>query len=228
MPRINFDNQSKTPVSTEKKITVWDVYVLDCSGSMGRVNSHGSKLNVATEGVWENIEHSRKEQNTDNKVVVTLFDSRIETMIEGDKSLSTLDHLKDKATRFGLMTALNDAIGKTITNIKNNMSKGDKVIFKVFTDGGENNSTSYTTIGIRTLIAKLEKQGWTFTFVGTKEDTRAAIQDYNLESSNTLTHDNTAKGFEKVMATTQVAMANYSTNLSRGLDVSKGFFKDVE
>lgn len=61
------------------------------------------------------------------------------------------------------MTALNDAIGKTINDVN---QFGTNVVVLIQTDGQENSSKEYKLDRIKSLIKEKEKLGWEFNFVG--------------------------------------------------------------
>lgn len=214
----------------DKKLTIMDVYILDCSGSMGVFYSSDSKLSKGYYGIIENANASFNQEHTNNRVVINTFSyvNSIETREyiaqegRGGKQINPLD-LKAQIERcHNGMTALNDAICETIEFVK--QAEGyDKVIFKIFTDG-EENSSKRTASFVAKLMKTYESKGWTFTFVGTPSDTQNAIRNYNIDKSNTLEYDGSAKGFQKTMELTRSAMETYSVNASLGLDVSKSFY----
>jgi hypothetical protein len=120
-----------------------------------------------------------------------------------------------------------DAIGKSVESLKPNLQPGDKVLVNIYTDGQENSSRHFTAEAINTLIKALSETGWTFTFIGTKEDVAYAQSRLSFKASNTLIYDGTAKGLEKSFMVNNVSRSAYSSAVADGLDVSEGFFKDI-
>jgi hypothetical protein len=66
-------------------------------------------------------------------------------------------------------TPLNDAVAGVIRKIAKQMSKGDRVILVVLTDGYENASETPTR-KLRKLIAAKEADGWEFVYLGANQD----------------------------------------------------------
>lgn len=229
---INYPIEDK-PRVMNKKLTIMDVYILDCSGSMGRLDSD-SKLLKGYQGIVENANASFNEEKTTNRVIINTFSYRdrittreyIAQESRGGKQINPIELQAQIGSVSGGMTALNDAIYKTIEFVKK--AEGyDKVIFKIFTDG-EENCSSKTKNYVAELIKSYEQKGWTFTFVGTPHDVKQAIMNYNIDSSNTLEYDGTKEGFEKTMFETRGAMELFSAKASIGEDVSKGFYKSLK
>lgn len=87
------------------------------------------------------------------------------------------------------MTALLDAVGKTIRRIDlightRNKAMGNKVLFVIITDGKENYSEEYTYADVKKLIKdRQENAGWEFIFLGANID--AAAEAENLVSAAT-------------------------------------------
>lgn len=232
--RVEINYQVTQVQPTTDKIEIIDVYLLDCSGSMGSVFNPGTKLYNAINGIKENVKASLAETNTKNTVIVATFDvlRRLDGVFSPQKtahpyfinSEKDLEFLNSQASKHGNSTALYDAIGELIEFIRTN-HPGKKVIFKIFTDGKENASHKFKVFTIKEMISKLENEGWTFTFVGTELDVKSMVKALNIEMSNTLVHDNTAKGMLESMEVTRGAMKSYSTKVAKGLDVSKDFYK---
>ncbi len=88
-------------------------------------------------------------------------------------------------------TALLDAIGRTITNIGNQLAKTPekdrpgKVIIAIYTDGYENASTDYTVKKISKMIRHQTKDyNWEFLFLAANEDAIATADSYGIDRKN--------------------------------------------
>ena len=198
------------------KPTIYDVYILDASGSMNSQN----KFSNAKQGIKENFEESSQMQETNNIPVLCVFSYGTQRTITFGMEECTKVLSSARATGG---TALNDAIGNTIYVIKNRLKEGEKVIFKIFTDGQENSSREFNYNQIARLMQECGED-WTFTFVGTAYDTDMCTDNYKLDKSNTLVHDNTGEGFKKAMELTRGAMQTYSANVAMGKSVEVGFY----
>ncbi len=142
------------------------VFVLDRSGSMGGLESD-------TIGGFNSM--LEKQKKLDGKVFVTtiLFDDRYEVLhdrveLEHVKPLSHADYFVRG------MTALLDAVGKTIARVKSiDVSSKEKrqVLFVIMTDGLENASREYSYKTIKQRINRLTSDAsWEFIFLGANID----------------------------------------------------------
>lgn len=86
-------------------------------------------------------------------------------------------------------TALYDAIGLTIDKFEKEISDIDKkessVLFIIVTDGEENASHIKTRQQVRERIEELQKENWTFTFLGANVDVlKEAVQNLSIFQNN--------------------------------------------
>ena len=175
------------------------VIVLDESGSMETVrDSTISAINEFLDG-------QRKEEGN-TWVTLTKFDTEFRplyeyTPLEKVKALS-----RETYTPTG-MTALHDAIGKTINTMKNKKSdKQIRTMFVVMTDGMENSSREFTLNSIKSLIDRRKKAGWDFVFLGANIDSYAVGGLYGF--GTTVNYAHTKSG---VFGMTR-GLADYSHN----------------
>lgn len=142
------------------------VAILDRSGSMrGRERS-------TEEGFDELISKQKSEPGTAH-VTLAQFDDQYE-VVYADKPIEEVPPLKLEPRG---MTALNDAIGKTVTDIGAQLNalpedqRPGLVIVIVMTDGHENSSREFTAAQIKDLIKQQEDvYGWKFIFLGSGID----------------------------------------------------------
>jgi len=124
-------------------------------------------------------------------------------------------------------TALYSTIYNTLTGILSNTPTEDKVLIQIFTDGQDTDSSEYR-IRAKEVIEQCNSKGWTVTFVGTESDVAFVQRNLSIADSNTLVHDNTAKGIKMSFESYMDNQTTYSKNVSRGEDVTTGFFKDIK
>ena len=103
------------------------------------------------------------------------------------------------------MTALLDAIGKTIKSTKKiidnlkDKQRPSKIIFVVITDGYENHSRHYSRRNIFEKISKLEgKHGWQFVFLGANQDAIAEAGRLGVKEQRAMTFAADAQGTSDV------------------------------
>jgi len=212
--RVNFN---QPVVNTEKK-TVVNIVVLDSSGSM-----KGSKWHSGIELINTEFEEYKKQNDVNVVYSTVIFSDNVSIKQWREANPTMLDVVKEFQ---GNYTSLNDAIGITIQRaLDENIT--DQVLIKIVTDGGENHSRSYRAGQVRDLILKAQDKGWTVTFAGTEEDVQTAQKLYGVDASNTVVHDNTGAGFEKMSAQTIGATRSMFKSYAAGQDVSKGFYKTI-
>ena len=112
------------------------VFILDRSGSMGGLESD-------TIGGYNSMLSKQKNQKKGKVYVTTvLFDDEYE-LLHNQVSIEEMKPITEKEYYVRGSTALLDAIGKTIMQVKANQDKKenkDKVLFVIITDGLENAS----------------------------------------------------------------------------------------
>jgi Mg-chelatase subunit ChlD len=209
-------------VSNAPKSRIHNVFIIDASGSMS-----GHKYVNAIAGVNELLKSIVNDTDTDNNAMIVEFEgSRIKTRLNLLESIPA----KYEGMGTGGMTPLNQAIGETLETVyrtrKNNYSENDKVLVNIFTDGDENSSrgrfADSSVLG--KYIKQLENEGFTITFVGTKNEVAYAINTLSMDASNTLVHDNTAADISRSFNATVMSRQMYSKSVSKGEDVKKSFY----
>jgi hypothetical protein len=142
------------------------VCILDRSGSMG---------GIMVEAVAALNTFLKKQKELPGEAIVTLvaFDDQYEVVrnvnLKDCKDI-TIDEVRPRG-----MTALNDAIGKTIAS-----TKGKNVVLLIQTDGYENASKEYTTESIKEMIEEKKKKGWDISFIGAGIDAFAPGISYGI------------------------------------------------
>lgn len=190
------------------------VYILDSSGSMS-----GSKFEEGKLGLINEISELVKDPEIQYTFTLVNFST---TVVEECYLLSDYEKAQQIVKDFRLYagwTALNDAIGMTLTKLIKDIPDGQGVIVSIVTDGEENYSRKYRSNGsVKALLNEAKAKQFTVTFVGTEFDTERAIANFNVERSNTLTHDNTGAGFEKLSKARTASTQSYSRKLKGGMD----------
>ena len=171
------------------------VFILDESGSMG--------------SIWDSTidavnEYFNAQKLEEGKTWVTLvkFDTEFRPLYNF-MPLKDIKPLTRETYCPRGMTALHDAIGRTIDEHKNR--KNIKTIFVVMTDGGENSSKQHTLDSVKTRIEKQKKDGWDFVFLG------ANIDSYNVGGNYGFNTTVNWKATDRGVVAMASSMQNYST-----------------
>lgn len=120
-------------------------------------------------------------------------------------------------------TALWDALCKEIDRLGQNLSlmleseRPSKILFAVFTDGEELNSTEYRRHDVSSRVAhQRDKYGWNFSFLGCGFDAESLAKSVGVDVKHCLNFD-ASKTKSKVAAFSQ-AVSCYRSSPSRSLD----------
>lgn len=206
----------KNPLPTVQKI-IHNIFVLDRSGSM----QMQGRIGAAVEGLLENFASIRADTSGAKNItsLLSFHSSGLETwdLTEATKLPTVLSKSAP-----GNRTALNDAIyvaGETAKTVK-----ADATLISIFTDGGENGSVFSNKQAANYIKELQEKFGFTVTFIGTQYDVHTMVRNYNVDVTNTVSHDNTAAGISSAMSLTSQSRSAYSKAVVAGEDTLTGFY----
>ena len=191
---------AKAPAKTDQKNKnnkpkdVELVFILDRSGSMGGLESD-------TIGGYNSMLSKQKKEKTGKVSVTTvLFDDQYE-LLYNQVPIEKVSPMTEEEYYVRGSTALLDAIGKTVMQVKANQDKKeikDKVLFVIITDGMENASREYRADQIKKLIEeRKEKNNWEFLFLGANIDAIGAAQNIGIDSSRAVRFKSDKKGTAK-------------------------------
>jgi len=193
-------------VSTNERTHI--ICVLDSSGSMSGIMSDSI-------GGFNQFLKEQRELPDDATISVALFDSNHNYQLLYDfVDIKKAKDLTSKEWYPRGMTALYDAIGKTINTDKAKLARlGDeapaKVLVCVVTDGHENDSREYTLNNIKDLIADCEKDDWNFIYLAANQDAFAVGSGFGISYGNTYTYTASAQGVADMTMTLNNASVNY-------------------
>lgn len=157
------------------------ICILDRSGSMG---------SIATEtiGGFNNFIDEQKKVEGKARVTLVQFDNVYEVVYEGMK-LKTVPVLDSDTFKPRGMTALFDAIGKTLTNQQKRIDDekwADKVIVLILTDGEENASQEYNEQSVKALTKEAQDKEWSFIYLGANQDSFSAAAKFGINTKSAL------------------------------------------
>jgi hypothetical protein len=191
---------------TDPNFTHWAL-IVDRSGSMQRIVSD---MNGAIESLVKDQESVPGRLSID----VTTFDDQVE-FVGRDLTPQGVLELGPLVVPRG-MTALYDAIGKTVVALGEHLAKMDevgrpgKVIVAIVTDGLENSSKDWRLQGINDLITRQREQySWEFTFLGANMDAIAVAGDMGIPAGSSLTYNTTGAGVRGATTSLEAGMRRY-------------------
>lgn len=205
-------SENNVTIEAEKMLSETEVVVvLDRSGSMGSI------ANSTVEGFNTLI---KEQKNAEGSAFVTLvqFDDRYEINYQSIPVNQVSDLIVGETFVPRGMTALHDAIGKTINELKTDRD----VTFVIITDGHENASTEFTGEAVKKMIQTQENdKKWKFVYMGANQDAVTVSQKFGIKGQNAMTY--TADNEHVTMA-----FMNVSSNLSSMRSSKMNYLKTMK
>ena len=199
--------------------------ILDESGSMGAIYQQ------AITGVNETIQTIRqaREDHPDMEQLVTLasFNSGEKYLhrIYEQLPVEKVEEMAEKDYRPNACTALFDAMGEMLTEMKEKVDKEDKVLVTIITDGYENASQRWNGTRIKELVDQLRAEGWVFTYIGANQDVEKMASDMGINNYMQFVSDElgTREMFKKEAMARKAWMAKVHRN---EIDLEKDYFEN--
>ena len=189
-----------------------NLIILDASGSMESI------YNQALSGTNETIQTIRMGQKDHPELQQCLtlasFNSG-KDYLKVKYSVAPIDEVKEITKEDYVAcgcTALYDAMGEMISELKRNLTPEDRILVTVITDGYENSSTHWSGPQIKSLVEELRHEGWTFTYIGANQDVEAVAGSMGIR--NTLTFEQTDEGTNAMFRQDRLCRANLYKKLS--------------
>jgi uncharacterized protein YegL len=169
------------------------VVIADRSGSMESIKNDAI-------GGFNNFIDEQKKVDGEADLSLILFDHEYEVSYK-NVDIKDVQHLNNETYVPRGMTALLDAIGKTITDVGielHNLAENErpnKVIVCIITDGEENSSKEYTKSKIKEMVEhQRNKYSWEFIFFGANMDAVTEGVQYGFSPMQCTTYASTADG----------------------------------
>lgn len=182
------------------------VFILDRSGSMADLESD-------TIGGFNSMIEKQKKETGDAYVTTVLFDDAYE-ILHDHINIQDIKPITENEYYARGMTALLDAVGKTINSVGSRLSetpedeRPEKVIFVITTDGFENASKEFTKDTIKNMIThQQEKYSWTFIFLGANMDAVGEAGSLGINAGYSHTYTASAQGTSSVYKSLDAAMS---------------------
>jgi uncharacterized protein YegL len=184
------------------------IFVLDRSGSM-------SGLENDTIGGYNAFIEKQKLEEGEAKVTCVLFDDQYKVLYDA-VDLKLISPLTAVEYFPRGMTALNDAIGKTIASVGERLNltkeedRPEKVIMIITTDGYENSSREYKIERIKEMIdIQTNEFNWEFIFLGANIDAIMVGDSYGIGASNAYTFQANSVGVNHIYNGMSKTVASY-------------------
>lgn len=203
-------------VSSNEKTHI--ICILDRSGSM-------TSIMTDSIGGFNTFLKKQKELPDEATITVALFDDKYELLYDNVDIKKAKELTEDVWYPRG-MTALYDAIGKTINTEKANFIKlgkerPAKVLVCVVTDGLENASREFNLEATKNLIKNCEDDDWNFIYLAANQDAFAVGTSFGISAGNTYTYTANSDGVMNMSATLNNASMSYRSMSSTSDDFKK-------
>ena len=202
-----------TPAAKGGEAAGWTrlVFILDRSGSM-----HGREED--TIGGYNRLLEAQKALPGEARVTTVLFDDRYELLC-GDVPLEKTQPLDGSTYFVRGSTALLDAVGRTVADLRARDRAGDRparTVVAITTDGLENASREYRFETVREMIRAQEGAGWEFLFLGANIDAAAEARRIGIRADRAANFSADAEGIAESYEAVSCAMASVRANRDMG------------
>lgn len=195
--------------------------ILDRSGSMESVKSD-------TIGGFNSFLSEQQKVEGEASLSLVQFDDQYE-VVYLDKDINSAEKLTEGTFQPRGMTALYDAIGRTINSVGQRLSelneseRPDKIVFVILTDGEENSSVEFSAAKVGEMIKhQRETYSWEFIFIGANQDAVLSAQAIGISANAALTYAANSEGTEQAFGSVAQNVAKYRmTNVAASLHFSE-------
>lgn len=172
------------------------ICILDRSGSMRHLVGD-------TIGGYNSFLDKQRQEKGRAEVTTVLFDDKYEKLVEAT-DIQTVPELTDKEYYARGMTALLDAVGRTVTDTFGRMNTEGvcpakrRVLFLIMTDGKENASREYNKADVKAMIEKAtEAYNWNFIFMGANIDSMSEAASIGIGADHAVNFAHDATGVKE-------------------------------
>lgn len=209
------------------KTRVFNLVIIDESGSMQSIKKE------AIDSVNETIQTICSAQKNDEEqeyfVSLVTFNDCVKT-VHDCVSADEVDELTEKTYMPSRCTALYDAMGVSLNELRKKVAENDRVLVTVVTDGYENASREYSGKAIKALVDELKGKGWVFAYIGANQDVEAVASAISI--NNTMCFDATSDGTMAMSKKLEIARSRlfkaFKSDCYCANDANIDFFKDLD
>lgn len=184
------------------------VLILDKSGSMVGLESD-------TIGGYNAMLKKQQALEGECRITTVFFDHNYE-LLHDRIDIRAVGALSEEEYQVGGMTALLDAIGRTIHKMSNVQKRtaadyrAEKVIFVIITDGAENASNEYSSDEVKAMIEQQKAEhGWEFIFLGANIDAVQTAARFGIGRDRAQNYHADSEGVQLNFDVMSEAVANY-------------------
>ena len=212
---FNTKNQSK--MKTPTKTQVYNLVILDKSGSMESIRTEAINGYNETLGSIKSTQLKFLDTQEHFVSLAAFCDCGID-MIYDMTPIKDAEKLTREKYDPCCCTPLFDAIGKTVKTLKKKIADVEDaaVLVTIITDGYENSSKEWDAKGVSKLIEECKEDGWMFSFIGAGEDVVKVATTISI--TNTMVWENTSEGTKKMFDEENEARERYCMEYNSLID----------
>ena len=204
--------KTKTRMETAKKTPIYNLVILDKSGSMEAIRTEA--INGYNETLGSIKSTQLKFMDTQEHFVsLAAFCNCGIDMIYDITPIKDAEKLTREKYDPCCCTPLFDAIGKTVKELKRKTAEieGAAYLVTIITDGYENASKEWDSKSVGKLIDSCKEEGWMFSFIGAGEDVVKVASKISI--TNTMVWENTSEGTEVMFSSENQARMRFCEDL---------------
>jgi hypothetical protein len=188
--------------------------ILDRSGSMGHIQEQVIRS-------FNGFLHEQKAVQGKALISLFQFDDQYEVNYQG-VDMQDANELNAQTYQPRGMTALNDAIGRTIVSMKKRLKETKaNVVVVITTDGLENASKEFTRTQIREMIQECEeKLGWKFMYLAADDASFEEYEGIGMDHRRSFKTGKGQRGYENAV---NVMSGKMSLFRRTGIEYDLGF-----
>lgn len=210
----------------EKKHQVHNLIILDESGSMGSIKEFIiSGFNELVQTI-HGVEQQYPEQ--EHFISFVTFNGLGQKVINFREPAVSLGKIDGARYQPNSMTPLYDAMGDSITRLRNELEKESdyNVLVTILTDGEENASKEYSGAAIKKLVEEMKHLGWTFTYIGADHDVDKLAIDISI--TNVMTFKKDLHDINRLFNEEKNARYRYSQKIREKKNTDNDFYNTDE
>lgn len=199
------------------------IFIMDRSGSMQNLVSD-------TIGGYNSMIDKQRGEEGEAAVTTVLFDDEYDILFE-NTDINKVPELTNKEYFARGMTALLDAIGKTINQVSArhktmvDSAVPAKTVVVIITDGMENASKEYNLSTIKSMVEKQKNEfGWEFVFMGANIDAISVASTMGIDASRAANYHADKVG----TATNFMAVGKMFTAVRKGSGITDNWKDDID
>ena len=170
-------------IEVENKTQVFDLIVLDMSGSMGAIQPY---VVAGFNSLIDGLRSANQQFSATQEHYLTLyvFNEVLQKYVYNNIPIDSASYITMYDYQPDFRTPLYDAMGTTISDMvtKTDTLSEYSVMVTIITDGLENSSHYYSEDTISKMIKSLSDKGWSFTYFGTDREVLRQAIDLNIDS----------------------------------------------